>query len=140
MTTPLASCCPKRHHSPRLVAGTGWSCPDCEQNTKPSPLAAAHAARDAGMARAATTSKIPDHERELFVSAVRQVARNGVVRQNDVRPLVRGRIYHKHIGALWSWAVTSGLLAELDREQSNDTTGRNTHHNAGVYRLTGAAA
>lgn len=135
MTTP----CRNRAHSPRLH-GTTWTCPDCTAGTAPSPLAAALAARDEAMARATQpASKIPDHERALFVSAVRQVARGGVVRQNDVRPLVRGRIYHKHIGALWSWAVASGLLTELDREQSNDSAGRNTHHDAGVYHL-GAAA
>lgn len=128
--------CRNRAHSPR-IHGTTWTCPDCAEGKQPSPLARALAARDESSAR--RESKIPEHERSLFVSAVRQAARNGVVRQNDVRPLVRGRIYHKHIGSLWTWATSSGLLVEIEREQSNDTAGRNAHHAAGIYRL-GAAA
>lgn len=144
MTTarPLATCCPDTSHSPKLVAGTGWTCPDCDQGRKPSPLARIHAAiaeRDAGKS-SRPKSKIPEAERALFVAALRQAARNGLVRQNDVRPLVRGRIYHKHIGSLWTWALACGLVAELDREPSTDAAGRNTHHDSGIYRWMENAA
>lgn len=139
--TTLASPCLKRHHSPRLSLGKGWSCPDCEAGAQVSDqhraLSAALDARDRGevVRPIRRESKIPAAERELFVAAIRQVARGGLVRQNDVRPLVRGRIFHKHIGSLWTWAVASGLLEQIEREQSSDVASRNTHHNSGVYRL-----
>lgn len=34
--------CPKRHHSPHFNGKT-YSCPDCEANVQPSPLARLHA-------------------------------------------------------------------------------------------------
>ena len=37
--------CKRRHHSPTLAAGR-WSCPSCDTNVQPSPLAKLHAAND----------------------------------------------------------------------------------------------
>lgn len=139
MTTP----CPHRHHSPTFD-GKSWSCSGCDNNVaQPEWQARISAAKEKGATVLAfpkrRDSKIPPEEYAVFVEAVKRSARDGLVRQNDVRPLVRGRIYHKHIGALWTWALSSGLLVELDREQSTDTAGRNSHHRSGVYRI-GAAA
>ncbi|HEY0889434.1 MAG TPA: hypothetical protein VGE38_07480 [Nocardioides sp.] len=78
-------------------------------------------------------------EWSVFVSALRQAAVGGVVRWNDVRPIIRGRIFHKHIGSLVKKAKAQGLLVEIKRESSADAVGRNTHHDSGVYRLRGAA-
>ena len=79
------------------------------------------------------------NEWSVFVAAVRQVVRpDGTVRANDVRPLIRGRIFHKRIGGYYNRAVNEGLLERLGYEDSADTQGRNTHHGSGVFRLRGA--
>lgn len=79
------------------------------------------------------------NEWSVFVAAVRQVVRpDGTVRANDVRPLIRGRIFHKRIGGYYNRAVNEGLLERLGKEDSTDLQGRNTHHGSGVFRLRGA--
>ena len=126
--------CPNRSHSPRQ-RGDRWDCDDCAKARK---IAAEERANVE--AKAAARSAVTDAERSIFVAAVRDAARGGIVRQNDVRDDIRGRIFHKHVGPLWVWAQSSGLLVEVEREQSTDTTGRNAHHDSGVYQLRSAAA
>lgn len=75
-------------------------------------------------------------EWDVFVAAVRQATRpDGTVRQNDIRPLVRGRIPSKSIGRLYALAYDRQFLVRIDEEPSNDVVGRNTNKNAGVYRV-----
>jgi len=106
------------------------TCSDCRR----APLLAGIRAAEQSKRQAAADG----NEWSLFIVALRQAARDGIVHQNDVRPLIRGRIYHKHIGPLYTRAKAAGVLVELHREQSEDGIGRNTHHASGVYRL-GAA-
>ena len=129
--TTLAMPCRNRSHSPRLVAGVGWSCPECTES---------RTVAEVELPKPGLTSKIPEAERAIFVAALRQAARGVMVRQNDVRPLIRGRIFHKHIGPLWTWAQACGLLVEVRRERSADTDGRNAHHDSGIYELKERAA
>ena len=75
-----------------------------------------------------------------FVAALRSAAVDGIVHQSAVRPLIRGRIYHKHIGQLYSRARREGLLTPVGEEPSKDVAGRNTHHRSPVYRLRGWVA
>lgn len=97
----------------------------------PVPTKAAAGSRSGG--------KVTDAEWDIFKDAVRSVAVDGLVRANDVRPLIRGRIFHKHIGGCYGRAKDEGLLVRLSSERSADVEGRNTHHDSGVFRL-GAAA
>ena len=74
-------------------------------------------------------------EWRVFVDALRRAAKDGEVHQDDVRALIRGRIYHKHIGQLYARARRDGVLVPLRKEQSGDKEGRNTHHASPVYEL-----
>lgn len=79
-------------------------------------------------------------EWSIFTAALRQVARpNGEVHQDDVRPLIRGRIEAKHIGMLYRRAKSEHLLTYLRKEPSGDVAGRNTHHDSPVYQLRAVA-
>lgn len=132
MTRPLATCCTIRHHSPRLVAGTGWTCPDCESNKPAHPLAAALAARDAGMARA--TSAHPD-EASRVAAAIRQLAAQGrPFSANDARAIhgVRGGV----VGATFTALRKEGVIKPVGDEVSTD---KGTHGHR-IYRWIGAAA
>jgi hypothetical protein len=77
----------------------------------------------------------------IFLDALRHAARDGDIHQKDVRPLIRGRIQHKHIGQLYRRAKKEGVLTQVGKEPSKDFQGRNTHHDSPVYalRLGGAA-
>lgn len=76
----------------------------------------------------------------IFSAAVKAAARDGLVHQSAVRPLIRGRIKPKHVGQLYRKARTTGLLVDTqEREPSNDTAGRNTDKLDRIYKL-GAAA
>lgn len=77
----------------------------------------------------------------LFVAALRQAASassDGRVHQHHVRPLIRGRVFHKHVGQLYARAKREGVLRPVDEEQSKDSAGRNTHHKSPVYELRSA--
>jgi hypothetical protein len=82
-----------------------------------------------------------DFEWSEFVTALRHCAARdgGKVYPNRLRPLVRGRVAPRRIGAFTHRAVTSGLLAWAASEWqiSDDTEGRNAGRPAKVYRLTG---
>lgn len=76
----------------------------------------------------------------VFVRALKSVARDGLIHQRDVRPIIRGRIEPKHIGTLYRRAKAEGLLADTgEREPSNDAAGRNTDKLDRIYALVGAA-
>lgn len=75
----------------------------------------------------------------LFKVALASAARDGRVHQADVRPLIRGRIQHKHIGTLYRRARSEGLLVEVDHERSDDVSGRNAGRLEPVYELRSAA-
>ena len=62
------------------------------------------------------------------------------IHQDDVRPLIKGRIEPKHIGQLYKRAKTEGLLRPIGKERSGDVEGRNTHHDSPVYALSRRAA
>ena len=72
----------------------------------------------------------------VFTRAIRSAMKdNGEVSQNDIRPLIRGRIDPKRIGQLYRRARSEGLLVEVRREPSADVAGRNSHHWQPVYRV-----
>ena len=132
MTRPLANCCPKRHHSPRLVAGTGWTCPDCEANKQAHPLAAALAERDAGMARA--TAAHPD-EASRVAAAIRKLAATGrPFSANDARAIhgVKGGV----VGATFTALKTEGVIKPCGDEVSTD---KGTHGHR-IFRWIGATS
>lgn len=81
-----------------------------------------------------------DPEWALFKVALAEAARGGVVHQSAVRPIIRGRIEPKHIGALYRRAKAEGLIRDTgEREPSNDVAGRNTDKLDRIYALRGAA-
>ena len=122
--TALAMPCRNRAHSPRLVAGTGWSCPQCTE------------------AKTVTEVALPDPtdaEWSIFTAALRLARRaDNTVHQCDVRPHIRGRIEPKHIGILWRRAKSEGLVVEVGHERSNDTAGRNAGRMEPYYEITAA--
>ena len=76
----------------------------------------------------------------LFVEALhRVVGADGLVHQHDVRPLIRGRVHHKHIGLFYRRARKDRLLIPVDEERSTDARGRNTHHASPIYELRKAS-
>lgn len=78
----------------------------------------------------------PTTEWGIFTAALREAARpNGEVHQDDVRPLIRGRIQPKHIGTLYRRAKAERVLTFLRKEPSGDVAGRNTHHDQPVYQI-----
>ena len=81
----------------------------------------------------------PSDEWTEFLHVLREVAVDGIVHQRDVRPKVRGRIYHKHIGQMYARAKREGVLVQIGKEPSGDREGRNEHHDSPVYKLRGAA-
>lgn len=104
------------------------TCTDCAR-------AALHKAR-----RGTRATVVPrDDVWALFVAALHQAARGGVVRQNDVRPLIRGRINPKTIGRLYSRAKREGLLVEAGFDESRDHEGKNAGRLEPKYELRDAA-
>lgn len=62
---------------------------------------------------------------------------DGIVRPNDLRPLLRGKVAPKRIGAFVNKALSEGLLVATDDWQiSDDSEGRNAGRPARVYRRT----
>lgn len=69
-----------------------------------------------------------DWEWDLFQLAVRQIARanQGHVSQNALRPLIRGQVAPKRVGAFYHRACAQGLLVATGQwEVSDDRVGRN---------------
>ncbi|WP_436699922.1 hypothetical protein [Nocardioides sp. BYT-33-1] len=126
--TTLAFPCLNRAHSPRLVAGVGWSCPDC--------VAANETAREVEEVNLPPS----DAEWSTFTAALRLARRaDGTVHQCDVRPHIRGRIEPKRIGQLWRRARSERLVVEVGHERSNDIEGRNAGRMEPYYELRSAA-
>ena len=78
-----------------------------------------------------------DEEWAEFVAALRYVAepREGLIPPNALRPLVRGVVAPKRLGAFTSRAVARGLIeATGDWQVSDDTEGRNAGRPCRVYR------
>ncbi len=69
----------------------------------------------------------------IFLAALSAAARDGEVNQNHVRPIIRGRIFHKHMGGMWTRAEREGLIRFARKVPSRDHQGRNTHHDARVF-------
>lgn len=78
-----------------------------------------------------------DYEWDEFVNALRYVAdADGICRPNALRPLLRGVVAPKRIGAFVNRALAAGLIEPTGEWQtSNDAEGRNAGRPARVYRL-----
>ena len=77
-------------------------------------------------------------EWQTFVAALRTAARDGLVHQSAMRPLIRGRVQPKHIGTYYRRAKAEGLLVDTgEREPSDDVAGRNADKLDRIYRLSG---
>lgn len=83
-----------------------------------------------------------EHEWDVMVSALRTVAaeHNGTVDWTHVRPLIKGRIQHKHVGQLTKRAKRLGLIAECEIRRSRDFAGKNAGRPEPVYKWKGQAA
>lgn len=117
MTDPTP--CPKRHHSPRYDS-KGWRCTDCDNGVTASPLAAAFAARDRGMA-ATLATRTPESDR--VAAAIRQLAATGKpFSANDARAIhgVRGGV----VGATFNALRANGVIKAVGSETSSK---KNTH-------------
>lgn len=69
----------------------------------------------------------------IFLAALRTATRDGEIHQGNVRPLIRGRVAPKLIGSFYRKAKAQDLIEQVRKEQSDDTAGRNTHHDSPVY-------
>lgn len=80
----------------------------------------------------------PADEWAYFLGVIRKVAaeHNGRVDWTHVRPQLRGRVQHKHIGQLTRRAKHLGLLVAEKYQPSQDDVGKNTGRLEPVYRLT----
>lgn len=81
-----------------------------------------------------------DYEWDEYVTALRHVAeaRDGLIPPNALRPLVRGVVAPKRLGAFASRAARSGLVEYTgDWETSNDREGRNAGRPMRVMRWIG---
>lgn len=82
------------------------------------------------------------HEWDVYVTALHLAAdSNGVIQPNALRPLVRGKVAPKRLGAFSHRALTSGLLEATGAWQiSDDTEGRNAGKPCRVLRLATQSA
>lgn len=78
-----------------------------------------------------------DDEWECFVSALRVAARDGVIDQNVVRPLIRGAIKPNRIGAFYSRACARDLIRASGWSTSADREGRNAGRPMRTYSWIG---
>jgi hypothetical protein len=78
-----------------------------------------------------------DYEWDEFVTALRFAAdTEGVVSPNRLRPLIRGVVAPKRVGAFTNRALKQGLIAYTgDWEVSDDREGRNAGRPCRVMRL-----
>lgn len=82
-----------------------------------------------------------DHEWSIFTEALVTASLfDGIVRPNDLRPLIRGRVAPKRIGAFVNRALAEGLIVWRGEWQvSDDSQGRNAGRPAKVYVRPGGA-
>lgn len=113
------SACQLRHHSPRFDGKT-WRCPDCVAGTRPSPIAAAFAARDQAMAR--TQAARPDEASRVRAAVLQLASRGRPFSANDARNIhgVRGGV----VGATFNALRAERLIKPVGAETSTD---RGTH-------------
>jgi hypothetical protein len=81
-----------------------------------------------------------DHEWEIFAEALVEAAdAEGVIRPNALRPLLRGKVAPRRIGAFTNRALASGLVEYTGHWQvSDDNEGRNGGKPMRIMRLVGA--
>lgn len=89
---------------------------------------------------ARTDHPSPDREWQTFLDAISHVAyaHAGQVDQNDVRPLIRGRIAPKRIGAFYRRACLEGRIYADGWSVSEDHEGRNAGRPMRKYRRAAA--
>lgn len=82
-----------------------------------------------------------DHEWLIFTDALRTAAdSDGVIRPNVLRPLIRGKVAPRRIGAFTNRALADGLVAYTGEWQvSDDAAGRNGGKPMRIMRLTGGS-
>ncbi len=79
-----------------------------------------------------------DYEWQLFKECLVTASRfDGMVRPNDMRPMLAGRVAPRRIGSFYRKACLEGLIRATDEWQtSNDAHGRNVGKPARIYRRT----
>lgn len=89
---------------------------------------------------ARTDHPSPDHEWQAFVEALIQARSfGGIIKPNDLRPMVRGVVAPRRIGAFTHRALSQGLVEYTGHYQvSDDLAGRNAGKPARVMRWIGA--
>lgn len=77
-----------------------------------------------------------DYEWEAYLAALKAATdTTGLIRPNRLRPLVRGKVAARRIGAFTHRALSQRLIEPTgDWEVSDDTEGRNGGKPARVYR------
>lgn len=83
-----------------------------------------------------------DYEWQLFREALITASLfDGIVRQNDMRPMIAGRIASRRVGPLYRKACLEGLIVPTgDYEISDDAHGRNVGKPCRSYRRTSAGS
>ena len=83
-----------------------------------------------------------DHEWELFKAALAEAVNEfGTISPNRLRPLVRGKVAPRRIGAFTHRALSQGLVEYTGTyEVSDDVEGRNGGKPARVLRWLGGAS
>lgn len=64
----------------------------------------------------------------------------GQVSANDVRPLLPPWVLPQRVGAVFVAMKSAGELERVGKVPSDDSEGRNTHHDHGLWRLRAGAA
>lgn len=74
----------------------------------------------------------------IFVTALMVAAgSDGMVRPNDMRPMLAGRVAPRRVGSFYRKACLEGLIAPTDKWQtSDDAHGRNVGKPARIYLRT----
>ena len=81
-----------------------------------------------------------DHEWHVYLAALATIAETnaGIISPNALRPLVRGHVAPRRIGALANRALKLGLIVYTGGyEISDDTEGRNAGRPARIMRWVG---
>lgn len=82
-----------------------------------------------------------DHEWLAFLAALDAAVDNGLIRPNDLRPRLRGKVAPRRIGAFTNRALKQGLIEYTGQwEVSDDREGRNAGRPARVMRLATQSA
>ena len=100
-----------------------------------------HASRlcDATTCCACEMARLQPDEWSVFLAALRSAAVDGIVHQDNVRPLIRGRIEPKRIGRCYARAKREGLLVPVGIDESHDYAGKNAGRPEPRYQLREAS-